>query len=136
MEPRLYNGLTLAYIGDSIYELRIRNYVLSKGLTKVNDLNKAATKYTKGEGQSLVMHKLLDIGFLTEEEISMFKKGRNSNVKKVRKNISRSDYLEGTGFESLIGFLYLSNNIVRMDEIIDKAIQIINESEDSNEKTR
>ena len=127
MDPKLYNGLTLAYIGDSIYELRIRSYVLSLGLTKVNDLNKKATFYTCGQGQSKAMHKLLEINFLTEEEISFFKKGRNSSVKKIRKNITRSDYLEGTGFESLIGYLYLSDNLKRMDEIITKTIEILNE---------
>ncbi len=136
MNPKLYNGLTLAYIGDSIYELRIRNYVLSLGLTKVNDLNKKATIYTRGSGQSYAMHKLLDLNFLTEEEISFFKKGRNSSVKKIRKNITRSDYLEGTGFESLIGYLYLSDNINRMDQIITKTIEIINDWEASDEKTK
>lgn len=131
MNPNLYNGLTLAYIGDAIYELRIRNYVLSLGLTKVNDLNKKATFYTCGHGQSIAMHKLIDINFLTDEEISFFKKGRNSSVKKIRKNITRSDYLEGTGFESLIGYLYLSQNITRMDEIITKTIEILNDWEAS-----
>lgn len=129
MDPKLYNGLTLAYIGDSIYELRIRNYVLSLGLTKVNDLNKKATMYTCGQSQSMAMHKLLEMEYLNEEEISFFKKGRNSSVKKIRKNITRSDYLEGTGFESLIGYLYLSNNISRMDEIITKTIEILNDRE-------
>ncbi len=126
MDALQYNGLTLAYIGDAVYELRIRNYLLSKNLTKVNELHKKAIMYTQGKSQSYAMHYFLDNNLLSEEEIAMFKRGRNSSVAKIRKNISRADYLEGTGFESLIGFLYLSNKLDRMNEIIDKTIDCIN----------
>lgn len=126
MDAIQYNGLTLAYIGDAVYELRIRNYLLSQNLTKVNELHKKAINYTQGKSQSYAMHYFLDNNLLTDEEISMFKRGRNSSVAKIRKNITRADYLEGTGFESLIGYLYLSNKIDRMNEIIDKTIDIIN----------
>lgn len=126
MDAIQYNGLTLAYIGDAVYELRIRNYLLSQNLTKVNELHKKAICYTQGKSQSYAMHYFLDNNLLTDEEVSMFKRGRNSNVGKIRKNISRADYLEGTGFESLIGYLYLSNKMDRMNEIIDKTIEIIN----------
>ena len=129
MDALQYNGLALAYIGDAVYELRIRNFVLSKGYTKVNDLNKAATEYTKGEAQAKVMRYLIDNNMLSELEIDMFKRGRNSYVKKIRKNISRADYLEGTGFESLIGYLYLSSNFERMNEIIDIAIKLLSVKE-------
>ena len=110
MTPMQYNGLALAYIGDAIYELRIRNYVLSLGLTKVNDMNKKAVEFTKGEAQAQVMRHMIENNMLSDEEMDMFKRGRNSSVKKIRKNISRADYLEGTGFESLVGYLYLTNN--------------------------
>ncbi len=125
MEALQYNGLTLAYIGDVIYELRIRNFVLTLGLTKVNDLHLKAVHFTKGKSQSKVMHYLLDNNLLNELEIDMFKRGRNSNVGKVRKNITRSEYLEGTGFESLLGFLYLSKKNERLNEIIDIAIKLL-----------
>lgn len=126
MDAIQYNGLTLAYMGDAIYELRIRSYLLKTGLTKVNELHKTAIKYTQGKSQSFAMHYFLDNNMLTEEEIQMFKRGRNSSVAKIRKNISRADYLEGTGFESLVGFLYLSGNLERMDELINSAIDVIN----------
>lgn len=129
MDPMQYNGLALAYIGDAIYELRIRNFVLSKGLTKVNDMNKLATEYTKGEAQAKVMRHMIDNNMLSDVEIDMFKRGRNSYVKKIRKNISRADYLEGTGFESLLGYLYLSNELDRMNEIIDLAINLLSVKE-------
>jgi ribonuclease-3 family protein len=131
MDALQYNGLALAYIGDAIYELRIRNFVLSKGYTKVNDLNKAATEYTKGEAQAKVMRYLIDNNMLSELEIDMFKRGRNSSVAKVRKNISRSDYLEGTGFESLLGYLYLTKNYERLDQIINLAIEILSKKEEA-----
>jgi ribonuclease III family protein len=126
MEASQYNGLTLAYIGDAIYELRVRSYLLTCGLTKVNELHKKAINYTAGAKQSYAMHYFIDNNLLSEEEISYFKRGRNSSVAHIRKNITRSDYLEGTGFESLIGYLYLSNQIDRMDEIINKTIEVIN----------
>jgi len=131
MDALQYNGLTLAYIGDAIYELRIRNYLLTLGLTKVNDLHKHAINYTKGQAQSKVMHYMLDNNMLSEQEIAMFKRGRNSSVAKVRKNISRSDYLEGTGFESLLGYLYLINDFERMDQIINLAIEILSKKEEA-----
>lgn len=129
MTPMQYNGLALAYIGDAIYELRIRNYVLSLGLTKVNDMNKKAVEFTKGEAQAQVMRHMIENNMLSDEEMDMFKRGRNSSVKKIRKNISRADYLEGTGFESLVGYLYLTNNTKRLEEIFDLAINLLSKKE-------
>jgi ribonuclease-3 family protein len=131
MDPMQYNGLTLAYIGDAIYELRIRDYVLSQGLTKVNDLHLHAVAFTRGQAQSRVMHYMLDNNMLSNVEIDMFKRGRNSSVAKVRKNISRSDYLEGTGFESLLGYLYLTKNYERLDQIINLAIELLSKKEEA-----
>lgn len=125
MDAKLYNGLTLAYIGDGAYELYIRNHLLHLGYTKVNDLHKHAIKYTSGEAQASVIRYLKKINLLTDEEMQYYKRGRNSNVLKVRKNIDRIDYLEGTGFEALIGYLYLSNQIERMNQIFDEAIKYI-----------
>ncbi len=118
MNPSLYSGLSLAYIGDAIYELKVRESLLEKGLTKVNDLHKKAINYTKGESQAKVIRKLIDGNILTEEEISIYKRGRNSHVKLTRKNISLADYLDATGFEALLGYLYLSEQIQRLNEII------------------
>ena len=123
MDYRQLNGLTLAYMGDAVYEIYIRSYVISLGYSKVNDLHKRVIKFTSGNAQASLMHYLLEIEFLTEEEINIFKRGRNSHVHTVRKNMNIQDYLDATGFEALIGYLYLQENIERIKEIVDLAVK-------------
>ena len=125
MDAKLYNGLTLAYIGDSAYELYIRKHLLKLGYTKVNDLHKHAIKYTSGEAQASVIRYFKEKNLLSDEELQYYKRGRNSNVLKVRKNIDRIDYLEGTGFEALVGYLYLNEEKERLEYVIYKGISII-----------
>lgn len=124
MDVNLLNGLTLAYVGDSVFELYIREYVVSKGYTKVNVLHKHVTKFTSGNAQAKFIHHFLENNILTDEEISIFKRGRNSHVKTARKNMNLADYLDATGFEALIGYLYLANNKDRLGELIDIVIDI------------
>ena len=102
MDANLYNGLTLAYIGDAVFEIYVRKYALSLGLTKVNNLHKKVIEFTKGESQAKAIKKLINDGVLTDEEISIYKRGRNSHVNSNRKNIDLANYLDGTGFEALI----------------------------------
>lgn len=123
MDYKQLNGLTLAYMGDAVYEIYIREYVISLGYSKVNDLHKRVIKFTSGNAQACLMHYLLEIEFLTEEEINIFKRGRNSHVHTVRKNMNIQDYLDATGFEALIGYLYLQENIERIKEIVDLAVK-------------
>ena len=117
------NGLTLAYIGDAVYELYIREYVVNQGYTKVNKLHKEVIKYTSGNAQARFMHYFLENNILTDEEITYFKRGRNSHVNSSRKNMELKDYLDATGFEALIGYLYLSNNLERLNELITISIE-------------
>ena len=123
MDYKQLNGLTLAYMGDAVYEIYIRSYVISLGYSKVNDLHKRVIKFTSGNAQASLMHYLLEIEFLTEEEINIFKRGRNSHVHTVRKNMNIQDYLDATGFEALFGYLYLQENIERIKEIVDLAVK-------------
>lgn len=124
INPNLLNGLSLAYIGDSVYEVYIRKYVLSKGFTKVNTLHKKVVNYTSGLAQSNIIHYLMENNLLTEDELQIFKRGRNSHINTSRKNLDLQDYLDATGFESLIGYLYLNNNIERLEELIKISIQV------------
>ena len=130
MNANSYNGLSLAYIGDAIFELYIRKYVLSLGYTKVNDLHKQVIKYTSGEGQSYFIHKFLELNILNEDEISIFKRGRNSHVNSSRKNLELKDYLDATGFEALMGYLYLDKKIDRLEELIDLCIRLRGEKDE------
>ena len=119
MDANLYNGLSLAYIGDAVFEIYVRKHVLSLGVTKVNNLHKRVIEYTSGEAQAKTIKSFLSDNVLTEEEISIYKRGRNSHVNSNRKNIDLANYLDATGFEALIGYLYLSGKIDRLEELIN-----------------
>lgn len=113
---RTYSPLTLAYIGDAIYELVIRTILVEKGNTQVNKLHQRASKLVKASAQSAIIEKLKL--YLTEEEMGVFKRGRNAKSFTMAKNASMSDYRRATGFEALIGYLYLTEQWDRMLELI------------------
>lgn len=123
----LNNGESLAYIGDAIYELKIREYLLEKGYTDVNKLHKYAVKFTSGESQAKIIDFLIAEGEVSEEEISYFKRGRNSGHSKNRRSISVVSYKKATGFEAMIGYLYLSKQSNRLDELLNRIIVIVEE---------
>ena len=123
----LNNGESLAYIGDAVYELKIREYLLEKGYTDVNKLHKYAVKFTSGESQAQIIDFLIANGELSEEEISYFKRGRNSGHSKNRRSISVVSYKKATGFEAMIGYLYLSKQENRLQELLDRIIVIVEE---------
>lgn len=125
MTSDLFNGLTLAYIGDSCYELKIREALIKKGFTKVNDLHKHAILYTSGEKQASIINYLIENDLVTEKEIEIFKKGRNCHTNQNRKNISIQTYQKATGFEAIIGYWHLEKNFERIDELVKLAIDFI-----------
>lgn len=112
----MLSPLQLAYIGDSVYELMIRTYLLDKN-SNVNQLHKTTVKYVKARAQSDLIHKVENI--LTEEEKSYVKKGRNTKTNSSPKNAEILDYKYATGFECLFGFLYLTNQDERLAEIFN-----------------
>lgn len=126
------NGLTLAYIGDAYYELCIRRYLIDKKITNVNQLHKTAIKFTQGESQSKIVMAFIELNVLTDDEVSLYKRGRNASGPG-RKNTDAKTYHQATGFESLIGGLYLED-IKRCDALINRAIKLI-ESGDLNGKS-
>ena len=113
---RTYSPLTLAYIGDAIYELVIRTILVEKGNTQVNKLHQRASKLVKASAQSAIIEKLKP--YLTDEEMGVFKRGRNAKSFTMAKNASMSDYRRATGFEALRGYLYLTEQWDRMLELI------------------
>lgn len=123
---RTMSPLVFAYIGDALYEIYIRTYIIHKYKLKVNELHKMSTGFVKAQAQSKIVHALE--AELTEEEWKMVKKGRNQKSGTVAKNASISDYRYATGFECLLGYLYLSGKKERVEEIINRAIEIIEES--------
>ena len=116
---------TLAFIGDAVYNVYIRTYLSSVSTAKAGTLHKLSIKYVSAKGQSMLVDKLIDM--LTDEEIAVYKRGRNTNIATVSKHVDVVEYKKATGFEALIGFLYLSNNIKRLEEIIDLSIKVVEE---------
>ena len=116
--------LTLAYLGDAVYESFIREYLIRKNIfLNINDLHKQAIKYVNAKAQSKAIKGIE--GILTDEETNVFKRGRNHKKNTSAKNASVVDYRHSTGFEALIGFLYLNDEDERLDYIIEKSIEII-----------
>lgn len=116
-----YNGLTLAYIGDAVFEVIVRTFLLEKGIKKVDHLHKEAIKLTSAEGQEK-LHLLIE-PLLTEEELTIFKRGRNSKTDRKAKNASLSSYRRATGFEALIGYLYLNKQRDRIHALLDSVLE-------------
>ncbi len=122
-DVRALSPLTLAYIGDAIYDLVIRTVVVERANRSANDLHKKTVKYVKAETQSKMIQELLPE--LTEDEEAVYKRGRNAKSYTTAKNASMSDYRKATGFEALMGFLYLTNQMDRMLYLIKHGIELI-----------
>lgn len=112
------NIITLAYLGDAVYEVYIRNYLINKNITKVDNLQKEAVKYVSAKGQAKILTYLIENHILTEKELEIVKRGRNYKRSTHPKNTDIITYKMSSGFEALIGYLYLENNIQRLEEIL------------------
>lgn len=114
------NVITYAYLGDAVYELYIRNKLIKKGISRVDDLQKKAIDYVSAKGQAKILDKLIKENILTEDELDIVKRGRNYKRSAHPKNTDIITYKLSTGFESLIGWLYYNNKIDRLKEILEK----------------
>jgi len=112
------NNLVLAYLGDAVYELYIREYLINKGICKVNELQNESLKYVSAKSQSNHLDRLINSNFLTEEEIEIVKRGRNMSSHR-SKTTDIITYKRSTGLECLIGSLRINNNDKRLKEIMD-----------------
>ena len=112
------NNLVLAYLGDAVYELWIREYLINKNIGKVNDLQIESMKYVSAKSQAYHLKRLIDENFLNEDEIDIVKRRRNASSHN-KKNIDIVTYKKSTGLECLIGSLKIDNNINRINEIME-----------------
>ncbi len=120
-DARLLNPLQLALIGDAVYELFVRNYILANNIElTAHKIHVKAIGYVKAQSQSTIMHLLEEE--LTEEESYIFKRGRNTKSATVPKNADVRDYRMATGFETLIGYLHLIGDYERLNYIMNKAV--------------
>ena len=116
-------ALVLAYLGDAVYELFVRRYLVSCGYSKVDMLHTLAVKFVNAATQAKVLHTLKE--GLNEDEAAIVRRGRNAKSGSAPKNTSMTDYRYGTAFESLIGYLYLSDREDRINEIFEVACAIV-----------
>ena len=114
---RSFPALTLAYIGDCVFDLIIRTAVIFKSHKQVNDLHKKATRFVKAETQATMIQGLMDHDILTEEERMVYKRGRNTKSHTVPKNASVAAYRKATGFEAVLGYLYITRQMERILEL-------------------
>ena len=113
------NMLVLAYLGDSVYELYIRKHLIDKGISKVNELQKESIKYVSAKSQANYLNELIDKYMLNEEEFNIVKCARNHKCNHKPKNCDIITYKWATGFEALIGYLYIENKTDRIEKIIN-----------------
>ncbi|AHN23764.1 ribonuclease III [Lysinibacillus sphaericus] len=121
------NALALAYMGDAVLEQKVREYLLRSGRVKPNTLHREATHYVSAKAQSTIVHRMMDENFLTEQELAVFRRGRNAKSGSVPKNTDVQTYRNSSGFEAVLGSLYLLGELERVYAIIAYAIQIIEE---------
>ena len=117
---RTYSPLTLAYIGDGVYELVIRTILVKKGNCPVNRLHKKASSLVKAGAQSAIMEVIEEK--LTPEELSVYRRGRNAHSPTMAKHATMADYRRATGFEALMGYLYLKEDYTRMLTLVRMGI--------------
>ena len=125
IDPFQLNGGNLSYIGDSYYELMIRLYLVNKGITSQNKLHTTAIKYVSAFAHTKIIQKLKTE--LTEVELEVFKRGRNQKNQSRRKNLDISEHNDSSGFEAILGYLYLQKDEKRLEYIMKRAIEIIEE---------
>lgn len=117
------NTTVLAYLGDAVYELYVRQHVLLTGTCKVEELHRSAVRYVRAEAQALSLKGILPD--LTEQELALVKRARNRKITSKPKNAEPVSYKWATAFEALVGFLYLFQETERMEQIIAMAIVMI-----------
>ena len=121
------NGLALAYVGDAIYEIYIRDYLIEQGETKPNKLHRAATNYVSANAQAYLIQRMLKDNLLTDDEENFYRRGRNAKSHTSANNADVTTYRIATGFESLMGYLHLTKQTARLEELIDWCIQKVGE---------
>ena len=119
MDIKMINVITLAYLGDAIYEVYIREKMIKEAPLKVEQLQKKAINYVSAKAQAKILSNLIDTNDLTDEELDIVKRGRNYKRSSRPKNTDIITYKLSTGFETLIGYLYLSGKKTRLREILE-----------------
>ena len=118
LDVNLLNGIALAFEGDAVYSLYIRRHLIFQGQTKPNQLHRLATRYVSAKAQASLIEKMLDQEVLTEKELDIYKRGRNAHSHTKAKNTDVITYKMSTGFEAVMGYLHMTEDLTRLEELI------------------
>lgn len=125
MNTNTINPLVLAYLGDAVYEFKIRNILINRKINKVNDLQKECIKYVSARGQAKMVDYFIENKILFEDEIDVYKRARNSKVNSHPSNTDIITYKKATGLEAIFGYLSINNNNDRINELIEYVMEEI-----------
>lgn len=128
-DVRSYSPLALAYIGDAVYDLIIRTVVVERANRPANELHRITVRYVSAGAQAKIAQALADS--FTEEERAVYRRGRNAKPHTTAKNASLKEYLQATGFEAVLGYLYLADNMPRALELVKEGIALAGMNDDS-----
>ena len=134
MQVNLMNSTMLAFVGDSYYDLKVRENLCKQGINKPHRLHRLAVKYVSAHAQAQTLAYLVNEQLLTEHELAVVKKGRNTKSKSVPKNTDVLTYTHSTSFEALIGYLYLAENEQRLNEVVSQSISYMDGVIEDGEK--
>lgn len=123
VDVRAYSPLTLAYIGDAVYDIIIRTVVVERSNRAANELHKKTSSFVKAQTQAAMAEALWET--FSEEEEAVYKRGRNAKSYTTAKNASTADYRKATGLEALIGYLYLQDRTDRVLELVKEGLSRI-----------
>ena len=123
MKYNLLNGANLSYIGDAYYELEIRKYLIGKNITKNKELRKISIEFVSASAHAYIFENIKDE--LTEEEMNVFTRGRNASTTGHRKNVDRKEHAVSSGYEAVLGYLYLKEDFIRLEYLLKKSIEIV-----------
>lgn len=127
VDAKQLNSLALAYMGDAVFEIYVRRHLLQSGRVRPHYLHREGTKYVSAKAQCQTLFQLMDQGLLTDDEMAVVLRGRNAKSGTVPKNTDVQTYRHSTAFEALMGYLYLTGQVERLEELIVKSFMLVEE---------
>lgn len=127
MNSRRRNTTILAFLGDAVYELFVRSYLIDGKFHSAHEMSRMTVRFVSAKGQAFAVSVMIRSGFLAEEEIRLVKRGRNHTNTARPRGASPAEYKLATGFEALVGFLYLDGQKRRLNEVMAEAVRITEE---------
>ncbi|MCU9534052.1 Mini-ribonuclease 3 [Streptococcus sp. CSL10205-OR2] len=128
LDVNLINGIALAFEGDAVYSMYVRRHLIMTGQTKPNQLHRMATHYVSAKAQAMLINKMIEEKMLTEKEEDIYRRGRNATSNTKAKNTDVVTYRMSTGFEAVIGYLHMTEQVDRLEELIAWCFKVVEES--------